>query len=377
MVNSAALPAFTDVFIVGGGPAGLGAALAARRLGFDVTVADACLPPIDKPCGEGLMPDGVAALFGLGVDLSSSHARPFPGIRFVGPNASVQARFRHGVGRAIRRTVLHRTMAERAAQAGVRLCWRTPVRGISPAGVRVGDSVIPSRWIIGADGANSQVRKWAGLESLPARDRRFAFRRHYQVRNWPDFMELHWGPRCQLYITPVSPTEICIALISRDPHLRLDAALRHFPQLSTRLLAAVPSSAERGAITVTMRLPRVYRGNVVLLGDASGGVDAITGEGLCLAFQQAPVLAAALAADDLASYQSFHRRLARRPQVMARLMLLLESSPRLRDRVLRIFMESPAIFERMLATHIGAATPRDLLANTAALGWGLLRGAVA
>ena len=73
----------TDVFIIGGGPAGLAAAIAARQRGFDVMVADSALPPIDKPCGEGLMPDGVCALADLGIYIPPEDSYPFRGIRFL------------------------------------------------------------------------------------------------------------------------------------------------------------------------------------------------------------------------------------------------------------------------------------------------------
>ncbi len=116
---------------------------------------------------------------------------------------------------------------------------------------------------------------------------RYGFRRHYSVRPWTDFMEIYWGPGCQFYVTPVGGGEACVALITRDPHLRLDTALTRFPELARRLDGAPVISQERGSVTVTRRLKRIYQGRTVLLGDASGSVDAITGEGMSLSFRQA------------------------------------------------------------------------------------------
>jgi flavin-dependent dehydrogenase len=185
-------------------------------------------------------------------------------------------------------------------------------------------------------------------------------------------MELHWGTNCQLYVTPVGSEEVCVALMSRDPRLRLDEALREFPEVAARLRDAEHGSVERGAVSVTRRLARVCGGRVALIGDASGGVDAITGEGLCLAFIQAHLLADCLVAGNLTPYQAGHRALARRPAVMARLMLLLEHRERLRRRVMRAFMAEPKLFARILATHVGAVSPVDFAANGLALGWKLL-----
>jgi len=103
-------------------------------------------------------------------------------------------------------------------------------------------------------------------------------------------MELHWGDHCQVYVTPVSREEVCVAMVSSSPKVRLDDALAEFPELCARLENAEYLSSERGAITITRRLRCVYRGRTVLVGDASGGVDAITGEGLCLTFRQAALL---------------------------------------------------------------------------------------
>jgi len=362
----------SDVFVIGGGPAGLAAALAARQRGFDVTVADSFAPPIDKPCGEGLMPDGIAALERLGVTIPGTEAHRFRGIRFVSSGMSAEAVFPHGFALGVRRTNLHRVMVEQAERAGVRFLWHAVVTGLHAEGVLVRGELVRARWIIGADGSTSLVRRWAGLDAHRRRDERYAFRRHYRVTPWSDFMELHWGAGCQVYVTPVSPQQVCVALISRDPALRLDEALQEFPEVTERLRGVEHGSVERGAMSVTRKLARVCKGRVALIGDASGGVDAITGEGLCLAFNQADLLADCLVREDLSRYQAGHRLLARRPVLMADLMLLLEQRDGLRQRVMKAFRSQPNLFAGMLATHVGAASPLDFATNGLALGWGLL-----
>jgi menaquinone-9 beta-reductase len=362
----------TDVFVIGGGPAGLATAIAARQRGFEVLVADGTQPPIDKPCGEGLMPDGRAALGKLGIGVPSDNSHLFRGIRFVSGGLSVDAIFPNGNGIGVRRTVLHRIMVARAEAAGVSLLWQTPVTGLHPEGVLLGGQVVRSRWVVGADGGHSLVRHWAGLDHFACNRTRFAFRRHYRVSPCSDCMELHWGPKCQIYVTPVAADEICVALISRDPHLRLDAALTAFPALVSRLLRAEPSSVERGAISATRKLHRVYQGRVALVGDASGAVDAITGEGLCLSFRQAEVLAECFAAGNLERYQQVHRELAKRPALMARLMLTLDWKTSFRQRVMCAFGSDPQLFGRMLAMHVGALSPLEFAANGLALGWRVL-----
>lgn len=359
----------TDVFVIGGGPAGLAMAIAGRQRGFAVVVADGARPPIDKPCGEGLMPDGRAALARLGIDIPAEDSRPFRGIRFVSSGLSVDANFPNGSGIGMRRTVLHRIMIARAEAVGISLLWQTPVTGLRPDGVQIGEKVVRSRWIVGADGGHSLVRRWAGLQRFRYDRTRFAFRRHYRISPWTDCMELHWGPKCQIYVTPVAANEICVAVISRDPHLRLDAALPAFPELLWRLRAAEPSSVEQGAVSATRKLGRVYQGRVALVGDASGAVDAITGEGLCLSFRQAEVLAECFVTGNLKRYQQEHRKLARCPALMARLMLTLDWKTSFRQRVMRAFKSDPRLFARMLAMHVSALSPMDFAANGISLGW--------
>jgi menaquinone-9 beta-reductase len=368
-----------DLFVAGGGPAGLATAIAARRHGLSVLLADGAIPPIDKSCGEGLLPGGVAALQSLSVSIPKTESYPFRGIRFVSGAARAEAEFPRGAAYGIRRTHLHRILLERAEACGVQLLWQTPVTGLHPEGAMVAGKLVRARWVVGADGASSRVRRWAGLDqqwSAPDKNSlRFGFRRRYRLAPWTDFMELHWGRRCQVYVTPVSHQEICLAMISSDPKLRLRIAdaLAEFRELCARLENAELTSSERGAITITRKLRRVYRGRTVLVGDASGGVDAITGEGLCLAFRQAALLGDCLAEEDLARYEKEHRAMLRRPAVIARMMLFLAKHSYLRQRTMQVFQSSPRSFAGMLAMHVGEGSIREHLSNGIALGWELLK----
>jgi menaquinone-9 beta-reductase len=361
-----------DVFVVGGGPAGLAAAIAASQKGFRVMLADGMRPPIDKACGEGLMPDSIEALRRLGVSIRKKEGMPFRGIRFVDGNIRAEGDFPEGPGLGMRRTALHRKMLARASECGVEFLWNTPVTELRPEGVIAAGRAVGAKWVIGADGSGSRVRRWAGLDRHAHRHCRIAYRRHYRVKPWSEFTEVYWGHDSQAYATAVGDEEICVTVITREAGRRLDSLLREFPSLLRSLQGAEATTVERGAVTAMHRLARVCRGRMALIGDASGSVDAITGEGLGLAFQQAVALAEALGNGRLEDYQAAHRRLARRPHWMGKLMLLLGSSPIRRRRVLRAFLREPGLFERLLAIHVGQSSPMHLATTGALFGWRLL-----
>src|ERR1019366_7096406 len=132
-------------------------------------------------------------------------------------------------------------------------------------------------------------------------------------------------------------------------------------RLAARLAGVAAVTEERGALSSTCRIHGVTRGRVALVGDASGRVDAITGDGLCLAFRQAAALARALAAGDLSRYEAEHRRLSRRPMFMADFILTLERRAPIQGRALRALASRPALFKNLLALHVGKLDWPDLL----------------
>lgn len=349
-----------DVVVAGGGPAGLAAAIAAARRGFRVAVVDASKPPVDKACGEGLMPDSLAVLRELGVRIKPEDGASFRGIRFVDGARVVESDFPQGTGIGVRRPVLHKKLAQHAERLNVQLFWNTAVRGLTQSSLVSNERTFKARWIVGADGLRSQIRRWAGLHHMLSDQRRLGFRQHFSVEPWSDFVEVHWSRRAQCYITPVAEKEICVVMITRDERLRFSHLPLLFPDVWKRLKDAAATSSAKGAMTVSRRMKHVCSENVALLGDAAGAVDAITGEGLCLAFQQAIALADSLACGGLKAYAAAHARIMRRPHMMARLMLLLDGRERLRARVMRSLTASPDFFTHMLAFHVGALNFRDV-----------------
>ena len=372
-----ASPESTDVFVVGGGPAGLAAAIAARQKGFSVIVADGSAPFIDKSCGEGMMPETLAVLESLGVKFARGAGQSFRGISFIQNGSQVSGDFPRGQGIGLRRPLLHERLVARAEECGVQFLWKTPITAIiSGAGtgsVQLPERTVCAKWIVGADGQGSRVRRWIGLESSTRVGQRYASRRHYRVKPWSNYMEIHWAGKAQAYVTPIGEHEVCVVLMADTPaHELFETALNQMPALRERLFGASLSSRERGAATAMRKLRNVVKSNVALLGDASGGVDAITGEGLRLAFRQALSLANAMAANDLTQYQRAHRKLALRPMLMGNLMLWLGRNPRIRVRVLRALHNHPELFARLLATHAGDGGPARLVSAGAQLGLRLL-----
>jgi flavin-dependent dehydrogenase len=368
------LPSQNDVFVVGGGPAGLVVGIAAAQRGLSVTVADSARPPIDKACGEGIMPDGLLALSGMGVDLTGLGATPFEGVRFVDAAGKVSARFPKGTGLGMRRSALHTALAAKAESSGVRLAWSTRVEAVRQGEVDAGGRTHQSRYIVCADGQNSSLRQMAGLASGNVYRRRYGFRNHYEVRPWSPYVEVHWANCGQMYVTPVGAEDICVVFITSDKRVRLDEALPFFPELETRLAGRKLSDRSMGGVTVTRKLNAVTNGRIALVGDSSGSADAITGDGLSLAFQQATALADAICSEKLSEYQVAHQRISRLPRRMGELMLIMDDYPWLRRKIFAGLSRSPQMFEKLLAIHTRTISPLQLGVNDClSFGWSVLR----
>jgi len=289
----------TEVLVVGGGPVGLAAAIEARLAGVDVVVAEPRAGVIDKACGEGLMPGALPALARLGVAPRGFALR---GVDYRDGRRSAQHRFVGGHGLGVRRTTLHAALRERAEELGVRTIARR-VEAVDQDATGVRAAGIRASWLLAADGLHSTVARATGLHrDAPAPRRRYGLRRHYAVEPWSDLIEVHWTPLGELYVTPTADAMVGVALLARQG-VRFDDALAASPELSARLLGHEPVTELRGAGPLRQTTRARTVGRVLLVGDASGYVDALTGEGIRIGLAQARAAVEAVMVGDPAGYE--------------------------------------------------------------------------
>ena len=311
-----------DVLVVGGGPVGLASAIEARLAGLTVALVEPRDGDVDKACGEGLMPGALPLLARLGVD---PDGMPLRGVSYRSATRRADHPFRSGEGRGVRRTTLHRALADRATELGItRVAAR--VEAVLQTNSTVTAAGLTARYLLAGDGLHSSVRRQVGLERAVRGSRRFGLRRHFAVAPWNDLIEVHWTREAEVYITPIAPDLTGVAVLG-PPRTDFDTAVAAVPELAERLAGVDAVTEVRGAGPFRQRAAARTAGRVLLVGDASGYVDAITGEGLRLGFEQAAVAVAAVADDTPTRYEREWRRVTRDFRVLTHGLVAAAGSP--------------------------------------------------
>ena len=308
------------------------------------------------------MPRGLEALERLSVvsEVPPDQCARFRGIRYVQEDGgAVEGRFPRGSGLGVRRIALWRAVQQRAREAGAEM-RNAGVRGLAAGRLDTDAGPIEARLIVAADGLNSALRRAAGLEVPVRGPRRFGIRRHFRVPPWSDLVEVHWSAGAEAYVTPVGPRSVNVAFLWQEDALSekasFESLLDRFPALADRVRGATVESESRGAGPLSQRVKARTAAGLALIGDAAGYVDAITGQGLSLAFTSAELLVRALPRElrepalssALRRYEASLRAGWLRYAVPARSLLALARRPALRRRALGVLQRHPRWFSLLL-----------------------------
>jgi flavin-dependent dehydrogenase len=327
-----------DLLVAGGGPAGLATALYAARAGLDVVVVERRRGPVDKACGEGLMPHTMRQLNRLGVE---PHGKPFRGIRYLDGVRSADALFRSGTGRGVRRTTLHAALLDAITEAGVSIV-HDEIRDISQDATSVRAGKLRARYLAAADGLHSAIRRSVGLEARTGGPRRWGIRRHFQIAPWTDYVEVYWAAGAEAYVTPVADDCVGIAVLTSHRG-GFDYHLGGFPLLREKVRGR-PHGPDRAAGPLLQKVRGRTAGRVLLVGDAAGYVDALTGEGLGLAFAAAELAVGCVIADRPADYDRQWRRMTRRYRLLTAVLLHASRYPPVRSSIVPAATALPKVF---------------------------------
>lgn len=307
-----------DLLVVGAGPAGVAAAITAQRRGLSVALVDRATFPRDKTCGDGLTAAALRHLEDLGVTVPGlASAQPITTVVVRSPSGrAVELPFPGGGHYAMvtTRLDLDAALVDRAADVGIPVITGAAVTAIemSPAGVHVGtgDATFHARFVIGADGHYSAVRRLVAPDAEHDLGSSHAFRQYFtgvdEDRLWVVFERDLLPGYAWVFPLPGGRANVGLGVVqggSRDARLRgKDLAARWREVLARPSIRAIlgpraePEAPRRAwPIPAAFDPRRCTAGRVLFAGDAASVVDPMTGEGVAQALESGMLAAHAVA----------------------------------------------------------------------------------
>lgn len=347
-----------DAVVVGGGVAGSVVARELGLLGVRVALLEKTRHPRPKPCGEGLLPHGVAALAAMGLHFPGTRVK---GLRYVSPSgAAAEADFSAGYGMVVRREKFDAFLFEAAAE--------TP-----NVDVYTDTAYDPerwkARWLIGADGLHSQFHRRPEFPASPPATRRVGLSTHMRgLEVDPDRVEVIFHESGEVYLAPSEDGEALVACLYRQKDVAPDSSnedrvlrtLCSLESLRGRRHALAFTTPVRGAGPLGLSVRTIATDDTLLVGDAAGAPDPVVGEGMSLAILSARAAAKAIVSGRPHDYQNERRRLAVGANWMAGWILRASCRPAVTNRLVSSLRRHPELFTKLIDVASGARAKSEL-----------------
>jgi flavin-dependent dehydrogenase len=343
----------TEVLVIGAGPAGALAAIAARRAGACVTLVERAHFPRPKVCGSCLSEAGLAALRQAGAADACDDAIPLRVLRLRGGGRELSLARRAGV--AIGRVALDARLAERARVAGADVRFETPATARPDGRWDVGGVAMAARCAVVADGIGGRA-----LQALPQFDWQVSASSRMgfgailpagAVQCAPGDLCMHVQPDGYVGAVMLPDGSVDVAAAAHPHAVRAAGGPAAYAARALGALVMDPRALHaaewRGTPTLTRRRQALAAPGILVAGDAAGYVEPFTGEGMGWALMTgaaAGSLAARVARGEASheSWPGMHATLVR--------------TARARCRAIALALRWPRAVRTALA--VGAAVPR-------------------
>jgi flavin-dependent dehydrogenase len=327
-----------DVAIAGGGPAGAALAIELGRRGVRVNLYEKARHPRPKACGEGLLPHGVAALEAIAGLPEAPRVR---GLRFVVGSASTVADFPEGFGLVVRRDWFDAWLFEKAAAtSNVDARMGTPYRFDG------------EHFVVGADGRHSQFHRQ--LEARHPRQARVGLSAHVAgIEGVADRVEVFFHRDGELYIAPTGGGETLAAALFHRERFRRDGIthlINSIAEVRERARRVELTTPVLGASPLGLHVPRIADRGLLLIGDAAGAPDPITGDGIAMAMASVGPAADAIVSGDLTSYERTRLAMGRNADRLGRLLLAVS---RAEGRTAHALLRKRSLVTTLLDVAVG------------------------
>ncbi|HXH75417.1 MAG TPA: NAD(P)/FAD-dependent oxidoreductase [Bacteriovoracaceae bacterium] len=295
----------THFLIIGAGPAGLIAGIELQKLGHKVIILDRNKLQVRPVCGEFLSPEGMEQLETMNLGCTLEGFQSVKGMLLFSPlGRKIKTQFPLGrMGCSLNRGVFQERLVDAFCKSGGIIFYDSAIERISinkMVNVETKSGSYSSEWLIGADGRQSTVARLLNMRMTAPPLKRMALHCYLKPKlPLPLYGQMHILPDgSYVGINPIHQGEVNFSIVTSPAAITEAGGTKELinfwigcrPQLSGQFHHLTDETIKTTSPISRTSLD-IIGNKVALIGDASGFIDPLTGEGITTAIKSARLLA--------------------------------------------------------------------------------------